>query len=109
MIEEPLDETRRIVGNELVDDGFRQPLFRHLRGAYRSGRAENRELLAVDALDQRDHGEKLADARAVNPHQWAARAGNAAFSVTFVYSRRMFLAPLQAMRQQRRRERRRRR
>ena len=105
IVEEALDEARRIERHELMDDGFRQPLLRDAGRADGPGRAENRELLFAEAFDQRDHGEHLADTRAVDPDQRTSRPRDAALAVALGHSCRMLLAALEPMRQQQRRER----
>src|SRR5215471_17712564 len=100
MVVEALNEARHIERHELMDDGLRQPLLGHIRGAYRPGGAEHGEILAADTLDQRDDRQKLPDARAVNPDQRARRPRYAALAVALGKPHRMLAAALETMREQ---------
>ena len=109
MIEEPPDETRRVERHELVDGALRQPLLGEIGRGHGAGGAQHVEFLLADALDQRDDREQLADAGAVHPDQRARRTRDLALPVALADARRILLAALEPVRDERRRERRRRR
>jgi hypothetical protein len=108
MIEEAVDEARRVKNHELVDRPLGQALLGEIGRRDGARGAQHGESFFADALDQRDHREQLADAGAVHPHQRAQRTREGAFAVPFVKTRGELLAAFQSMRQERRRKRRRR-
>ena len=100
VVEEARGKARRIERNVLMDDAGRQPLARELGGGHRAGGEQDVEFLGDDALDQRDDRGDLADAGAVDPDQRAVRARRARLAAPLGQPRRIFLAALEAVRQQ---------
>ena len=88
MIEEPLDEARRIERHELVDRTRGQPLLGQRRRRHCARGAQHVEFPLADALDQRDDGEQFADTGAMHPDQRARRARDLAFTVALAQTGR---------------------
>src|SRR5271166_606507 len=104
MIKETVHEPGRVQSHKLMNRSRRQAQLGNAGGGDGAGSAEHFELLVTDAGDQRDHREQLAHACAMNPGQWTQRAGNVAAAVALLATRRMLLALLEPMRNERRRE-----
>ena len=100
VVEKALHEARHIERDVLMDDFRRQPLAGELGGGHGAGGQQDLELLRHDALDQRNDRSDLADARTMNPNQRAVRPGDARFAAPLGEPRRIFLAALQSIRQQ---------
>ena len=106
MIEEAPHETRRVERHELVDHALRQALLGEIGRGDGARGAQHLEVLLADALDQRDHRQQFADAGAVHPDQRARRTRDLALAVALAQARRMLLAALEPVRDERRRKRR---
>src|SRR6516165_11247909 len=101
MIEETLDEAGRIESHKLVDCAVRQALLGETGRGDGAGGAEDIELPLAEPLDQRNHRQKFADARAVHPYQRPGRARDLAPAITFVDAGDVFFAMPEPMGEQR--------
>src|SRR5437588_3954504 len=81
-----------------MDDAGWQPLRREMRRTAGARRHQDTEIFRCNALDQRNDGRDLANARPVDPNQWARRARDGAFAAPLQYAFRIFLAALEPMR-----------
>src|SRR5262249_11661649 len=82
VIEETVHESGRVQRHELMNRSRGQAQLGNSGGGDGAGRAEYAQPLVADARDQRNHGEQLAHARAVNPGQRTTWAGDVAAAVT---------------------------
>src|SRR6516165_3870882 len=92
VIEETVHESRRVQRHELMNRSRRQAQLSYSGRGDGAGSAENAEPLVADARDERNHGEQLADACAVNPGQRTAWAGDVGAAVTLLQTLRILLA-----------------
>ena len=106
MIEETAHENRHVDRHELMDDAARQPLLGEPAGGDGAGGHQHVDLARVDALDQRQHADQFADARAVQPDQRSGRARHDADAAPLGQAQAVLLAVPLPPRQQQRRKRR---
>ena len=77
VLEEAAHEVRHVDRHELMDDAARQPLLGQPAGGDGAGGHQHVDLARADALDQRQHADQFADARAVQPDQRSGRPRHA--------------------------------
>jgi hypothetical protein len=96
MVEEAADVARHVEGHELVDGSRRQaPRQDGGRGAGARGH-EDGDAAAGQPLREGQEGERLAHARAVHPHERAARPGPARAAAALGQARALLQAPAPA-------------
>ena len=106
MQQEAADVEGTVERRVLMQRAGRQALGEQRRGGDGAGRHQRGRAGARDALDERQQGDRLADACAVQPDQPAGRTGEAGEAAALVEPVRVLLAAPEAQRQERRGERR---
>ena len=106
MREEAAHEHRHVDRHELMNDAARQPLLGQPARGDGARSHQHIDLARADALDQRQHADQFADARAMQPNQRSRRPRHDADAAPLGKAQEMFLAAPLPPFQQHRRERR---
>ena len=100
VLEKARGKTRHVERHELMDDAGGQALRGDAARRDRAGGDEHAVPARAEPLDQRQHAEQFADARAVQPDQWPVRPREGGDAAALVDARADLLAAAQPLREQ---------